>query len=187
MHKIIGIDIETSGFNKGEDITLNHQMVSIGLVITDLDFKILDEFYTEIKLQNDIKIQPDAYKIHGLSEKYLNENGKDEEQAVCDIVEFLMKHVDINDALFFMGHNARNFDLVFLKKLLAKYDISLKIAHRVIDSFSVGFVALKTKDSNELFDMFYEKRNHHNALDDIKKCVGACRKIRILVNACLNE
>ncbi len=186
IDKVIAIDVETSGLSKGDDITLNHQIVSIGIVIADKEFKEIDSFYCEIKRNGQSHWDKNAEKVHGMSIKYLDENGLDEEDAVMAITEFLLTHVEPDEYLFFLGHNPRNFDVPFFTKLTNKYDVHFKIAHRTIDSFSVGFTALGAQNSDELFAYFYDHRKEHNALDDARMSLGVCRRIKKVMKAALN-
>lgn len=187
IERIIALDVETSGFSKGEDITLNYQIVSIGLIIADKDFKEIDKFYCEIKWNGISQWDKYAEKIHGLSKEYLDEHGMNEEDAVMAITEFLLKHFQSDEYLFFLGHNPRNFDIPFFTKLTNKYDVHFKIAHRTIDSFSVGFTALGAQNSDELFEYFYDTRKKHNALDDANMSLGVCRRIKKIIKASIDE
>lgn len=176
--KIIAIDVETTGFNRGDNITLNHQILSIGLIVATGDFEPIDKFYAEIKWNGQSRWSSAAEKIHGLSREYLDENGMDEEEAVVAIAEFILKHYEPDEAIIFLGHNPRNFDIPFFNKLMHKYGVDFRVAHRAIDSFSTGYVCLGAKDSDELFGIFYPKRGTHNSLDDASMALGICRKIR---------
>lgn len=178
IDKVMAIDVETTGFNRGDDITRNHQIVSIGLIVATEDFQPVEKFYCEIKWNGTSHWSSQAQKIHGLSREYLEENGMEESEAAVVIAEFILKHYDPEDAIVFVGHNPRNFDIPFFKKLMYKYGMEFKIAHRAIDSFSAGYVCLGTKNSDELFETFYPKRNTHDSLEDAAMCLGVCRKLR---------
>lgn len=186
IEKLVAIDCETSGFTKGNDIAANHQIVSIGLVVSDSEFNEIDSLYCEIKWNGTSHWDKRAEQIHGLSKEYLEKNGLAEEDAAIKIAEFLLKHFDSEEYIFFLGHNPRNFDVPFFVKLTNKYDIHFKIAHRTVDSFSVGFVCLGANDSDELFSYFYEKRKEHNALDDAKMALGVCKKLSKVMKAAIN-
>ena len=188
LDKLLFLDVETSGFTPGEDITRNHQIVSIGLVVATGEFEPVASLYREIKPNGTSHWNPQAEKVHGLTREYLESNGVSEEEAVADILEFLMKYWNIVDeAIVFGGHNVRPFDIPFFRKLMSKYDVEVKIAFRTIDTFAAGFVALAAQDSEELFNMFGTKRKgKHNALQDATLSLGVCRKIRKLMDAAIN-
>lgn len=186
IEKILAIDVETTGFSKGDDPARNHRILSIGLVLADRNFKAIDEFYCEIKWNGTSHWTVQAQNIHGLSKEYLEEHGLDEEEAVVKIMEFISKHYTPDEAIVFLGHNPKGFDVKFLEKLLDKYDMQLKIAHRTVDSFGVGFTCFGANNSDELFELFYEKRKDHNALDDAKMALGICRKVRKLMKGLIS-
>lgn len=185
IDKVLAIDVETTGFSKGDSPEKNHQILAIGLIVADSNLNPVDEFYCEIKWNGTSHWTQSAQNIHGLSKEYLDSNGIEEEEAVVKIAEFILKHYDPDEAIIFLGHNPRGFDVKFLNKLMDKYDMQLKIAHRTIDSFSVGFTCLGANDSNELFSYFYERSDIHNALDDARMALGVCRKIKKIMKKVL--
>lgn len=178
IDKLLAIDVETTGFSKGSDPALNHQIVSIGLIVADSDFNAIDEFYCEIKWNGTSLWTTSAENIHGLTREYLDANGIEEEDAVVKILEFILKYYDPDEPIVFLGHNVKGFDIAFLKKLINKYNMDLKIAHRAVDSFSVGFTCFGANNSDELFSYFYDNRTTHNALEDARMSLGVCRKTK---------
>ena len=145
MSKILVIDTETSGMSYEKDVTRNHQIVSIGLIVSDSDtFAEHDTLYLELKWNGTNRWDTIAESIHGLSKEYLNSNGVDEEDAVAEIVAFIMSYFDVDEPIMLLGHNSRPFDLPFLEKLLGKFDFSFKFSHRTVDSFSIGLVCFNT-------------------------------------------
>lgn len=187
IDKIVAIDVETTGFSKGDDITANHQVVSIGLIVADADFNPIDKFYCEIKWNGTSHWSQRAEEIHGLTKEHLEEHGLSEEDAVAEITMFLLKHFEPEEYIFFLGHNPRNFDVPFFTKLTNKYDVYFKVAHRTVDSFSIGFTCIGAVDSDSLFSYFYSKRAEHNALEDAAMSLGVCRKIKKLMKSVLND
>lgn len=187
INKIVAIDVETTGYANSPDVTLNHQIVSIGLVIANKEFVELDKFYCEIKHNGSSHWSNSAERIHGLSKAHLAEHGISEEDAVVAIVEFLTSHINPEEPIFFLGHNTRSFDIPFFVKLMTKYDIHFKIAHRAIDSFGVGFACFGLEDSEAIFSLFYSKRKAHNALEDARMALGVCRKVRKVMQALTHE
>ena len=185
--KILAIDVETSGINRNSgSICKDHQIVAIGLIVADAEFKEIERFYCEIKYDNKSKWDEHAERVHGLSKQHLEENGLDEEDAVVEIAEFLLKHYEPEDAIFFLGHNCRVFDLEFFNQLMNKYDIYYKIAHRTIDSFSVGFTCFGLDNSDAIFNLFNKERKTHNALEDAAMALGVCRNVRLMVEEAIN-
>lgn len=189
FEKFLAIDCETSGMKFGtDDPSTGYQIVSIALIVSDVKtYKELDTLYLEIKWNGESGWNERAVEIHGLSKEYLEENGVDEEGAVVDIVEFIMKHFDINKPITLMGHNVVSFDKPFFIALLARYGIRLKISHRALDTFPVGLLAVDAFDSDELFNnMGFPPRKEHNALEDIRYTLKAFRLIKKIITSAIN-
>lgn len=182
--RIFAIDCETSGINMdSDDITDGYQSISWGLVVADQDFNPIDELYVEIKWDGISKWEWQAEKVHGLTKQYLENNGMDEKDAIEKIVEFIYTHIDFETPIMLLGQNVERFDRRFLNKILAKYDLKLKFAHRAFDTFSAGYVSLRANNSDQLFDILEINRaKPHNALNDAKAALKAARLISKLFN-----
>jgi len=184
---LLGLDSETSGLafagnvdlnnpDPSKDINNNKQYTAIswGLVVVDvINEKIIDELYVEIKF-DDKKYDWEyaAEKTHGLSKQYLEDNGMTREEAAVTIVEFILKYWDINDAISTLGHNHICFDLWFLRELLNEFNIMIKLANRHYDTNYLTLGIYDVEGSKELFELFNDSRDAHNALEDIKQTVN---------------
>lgn len=186
--KFLAVDCETSSLSFGIDPSTNCQMVSIGLIVSDVKtFEEIDSLYLEIKWNGESDWSEYAEKIHGLSKEYLEENGVDEEEAAILITEFIMKHFNVKKGITLLGHNVASFDRFFLRSLLIKFEIDLKFSHRNIDSFSLGLVVLDAFDSDELFrTLELPFRGKHNALEDVRYTLKSVRVIRKIVQGALD-
>jgi DNA polymerase III epsilon subunit-like protein len=181
--RFLVIDCETSGLNfdhSNPDITDGYQSLSWGLIVSDLKtMKPIDELYVEIKWDGVSKWHHKAEQVHGLSKKYLEENGMDEEDAAIEIAQFIHTYFDVDDTIICMGHNVARFDIPFLKKLLIKHGFPASISHRCLDSSSLAAMTIGTYTSQGLFDELGIKRGDvHNALTDSRATLQACRIIR---------
>lgn len=190
FNKFLAIDLETSGMSFQNDDPSNnyeYQIVSIGMIVSNTKTYSEDAIlYREIKWNGTSEWNAKAETIHGMSKEYLEESGLDEEDAVIDIVEFIMEHFDTTKPIVLMGHNVVSFDKPFFKALLRKHGISLKFSHRAIDSFPVGLLVVDAYDSNELFDkMGFPPRKEHNALEDIKYTLKAFRGVKGIIDEIL--
>lgn len=184
IDKIVALDVETTGLSfDDDDPSTNHQILSIGLIVADGDFNPVDEYYAEIKWNGTSHWNNKAEEIHGLSREYLEEHGKHEGEVATEITEFLLKYFDPEEKIIFLGHNVRSFDIYFFNKLMRKFDFYFRIAHRSIDSFSIGMALFGVSNSDELFNMFYPKRKSHNALEDASMSLGVCRQMRKLMES----
>lgn len=200
---LFAIDVETTGlcFEPSESPVYNpatgehHQAISWGIVIARADtLEILEELYLEVKWNKlSIEQQEDnpefgkkAEQIHGLTRKYLDENGIDEEEAVALIGSLIVKYWGPTNCIRCLGHNVHMFDRLFLDDLFKRHDIVLKFGNRHYDTNSAGFMTFGTWNSNELFSLVgYEDRKDHNALEDAKMALGVARTLRLITKSAL--
>ncbi len=185
IDRILAMDCETSGLNwkSGhseckQNVAEGYQAVQWGFVISDTkDYKPIAELEVKIRWNGESKWDVKAEAVHGMSKEYLEKHGVDEEEAVMDILEFLLEHLDITKPIFVLGHNVGTFDLPFLKDLLYRHGVEkIKFGHRCFDTFSLSMGTIKEHDSNMLFKRLgFADRNDHNALDDAKMALASFR------------
>lgn len=185
----LGFDSETSGYAsnsinpvKNASGTEHYQMVSIGLVIVDVNtFKELDELYLEIKWNGTSNWSEGAQAVHKLSKEKLERTGVSEAEAVVMIGNFLLKHFGPNGRIHLLGHNVVAFDRPFLFDLFERYGIILQFGSRHIDTFGISMATIGAYNSDDMFDvMGMETRTEgHNALQDIKYTIEVVRKIKL--------
>lgn len=184
LDKFLALDVETSGLNfDTDDPSVNYQVVSIGLIVSDGDFNPIDEFYTEIKWNKTSHWNNKAESIHGLSKEYLEQNGVHEGEAAVSITEFMLKHFEPDEKIILLGHNVRSFDFYFFNKLMRKFDFFFQFSHRVVDTFPLGLIMFGAENSDELFDIFFPSRKTHNALQDAKMTLTVCKKIKTIMES----
>lgn len=200
--KLLGMDSETSGLafagnvdltnpDPSKDINNNKRYMAIswGFVVVDVQSQqIIDELYVEVKF-DDVKYDWEyaAEKTHGLTKEHLNKHGLTREDAAVTIVEFILKHWNINEAISTIGHNHVSFDLWFLRELLCEFNIMLKFANRHYDTNYLTLGIYDVEGSEELFRLFNEVRVKHNALDDIKQTVNTFFETKRLFDIILRK
>lgn len=180
MKNVLFFDVETSGYSKtnysDRSNQYQFQIVSIGMIIVSpKTWKALDREYIEIQWNGTSAWDPGAERVHGLSKEYLLENGLPEEDAFDRICEFLVKHFDVAKPITLGGHNVSTFDRHFLLSLFDKYDSTIQVSGRAIDTYTLGKVLYGCDDSTQLFEMLGISRGDHNALEDTELALKAVR------------
>lgn len=197
MKYILAMDCETTGLSFGtDDPSIGHQAISWGLIVADTaTLKPVDEMYVEIRWNDDMvdKRMDDksfgkkAEEIHGLTLAHLEEHGKDEEDAVADMAEFILQYWSPTSCIQTLGHNVATFDLPFFRSTFRRNGIELKFGNRHYDTNSGGFMAFETYTSDQLFELCgFDARDSHNALEDARMSLACARTIRVLMNNLLD-
>lgn len=191
---MLGMDCETTGVilkSKNPAIDLNDpdryaQAISWGFVVIDSEtLEEVDNLYIEIKYDGKAIWSKTAEKIHGLSQEYLDQHGRNEEDAVCEIGSFLMKYFG-TEAICPLGHNVR-FDVEFFYLMMERYDLPFRFTNRMIDTMPFALILQKCYNSDQLFkSVGLEDRAEHNALEDIRMTVESLRRIRAIYNLGVN-
>ena len=105
------VDVETTGLVPGY-----HEMIDVGIVMTDLQGKELDRLFLRIMPDNPARAQPGAVAVNGFSVERWKERGFiTSKQAVSKIVDFHHRIAKGRNVLF-VGYNAW-FDISFLDHL----------------------------------------------------------------------
>jgi len=178
IEKILAFDCETTGLSYGVNPSLNHSMVSVGLIVANAKFEPIESLYVEIQWDGKSKWEPEAEKIHGLSREYLAQNALTHADAAEKIGGLLFEHFGMYQPIMLLGTNVMSFDIFFLDNFLQSMEIPFRFSHRGLDTFSLAMGTVRAETSNELFDLLgFEKRGKHNALDDASMSLAAFRQI----------
>jgi oligoribonuclease (3'-5' exoribonuclease) len=181
-------DWETSGSDWNKDSSIDYQGISLGMAVFDTrTFDIVAEHYLEIKFDaTKYKWSKEAEAIHGLTIEHLEQNGLTQEEAACEVVEFLLKYFGPNPNIMICGHNIP-YDVKFMKQLLGQFELMFNIHHVMLDTAGAAFIAFTTYKSDHLFDLMCNgKRDEHNALEDVRMTLEAAKNLRALFEAALN-
>lgn len=191
----LAIDWETSGATWGGDSSKKFQGLAFGaIVFNTADFSPVQELYREIKFKPQrYEWSADAAAIHGLSKEHLDEHGVTQEDAACDLAELILKYWGPDSKVMLLGHNTE-FDRRFTNQLLNSIDIEfsveketdlgswIQLHHVVLDTSSLGFIALGLYKSDLLFERIgFDARGAHNALDDVRMTLQTAAAIKQLV------
>lgn len=192
---ILAMDSETSGLAlKADDPSydpireVEYQALSWGLIVADATtFEPVEEYYCEIKWNGDAEWSKQAESVHGLSLEYLEENGIDEEQAVVEIANLMLKYWGPDSYIRSLGHNVATFDTWFMRRMMRRHGVEVSFGNRHVDSSSIGLVNFGTYNSDDLFEELGIVRGQHNALEDARASLEVCRLSRLAFKAALGE
>lgn len=194
FQNVLAMDCETSGLAyKADDPSydpvadVEYQAVSWGLIVADTEsLEPIEKHYFEIKWNGDAEWNMGAQKVHGLSLEYLEENGMDEEEAVVEIANLIMKYWGPDNYIRTLGHNVATFDVWFMRRMMRRHGIELAFGNRHVDTSSIGFANFGVYNSDDLFSELGIVRGEHNALEDASASLEACRFSRLAFQAALN-
>jgi DNA polymerase III epsilon subunit-like protein len=180
------IDWETTGSDFDGDSSVQYQGIAFGAIIADTQtWEEVDTLYRELHFdETKYKWTEGAEKIHGLSQAHLAEHGVAREEALADLLEFLLKYWAPGQKIMLVGHNA-SFDRDFLEQLFRDFGVEIKIHHVMPDSSQLGFVLTGEYKSDVVFEILggIDKRDLHNALEDARACLACLRNAKQIFTA----
>lgn len=146
---IFPLAIETTGFSKGCDPSLGHQLVSVGLIAADAEtFKIRDAISFTIKWNGESDWTDEAQNIHGLGP---DDGEFTEDQAAAAIANFFIEHNQL-EAVVLLGQNIDSFGYYFIRSILDKYGLNdIIISARSLDTFTLGKTLYGLNSQKEMF------------------------------------
>lgn len=185
---ILLCDVETTGstFGSYEETFSKYQAVGFGAIVATSDtFEEVASLDFLVKYDaSKYEWSEQAEKIHGLTRERLATEGLSNEDAALALGEFILKHFGVGKVMF-ANHNPW-FDIEALKQLLAPFGVMPDIHHVVLDTSSLGFVAMGKYRSNDVFSFFNGERPAvHDALGDARMALGVLKGIREICNSVL--
>lgn len=203
----IVIDWETSGLRPHETPWRAYlegpQGIELGVVLVKLPhFEPIAEFSSRVKflgvhngisyggaLYENLTWSDDAQKVHRISVNELT-TAPMPSTVARDFINFVRTNTGITELmkhpLMICGHNPSG-DAYSLRQLLflGGAEREIRFHHRMIDSFTAGYLTLGTKSSNELFERVSNVvRDGHNALQDAQLTLDALRSITEYLREC---
>lgn len=162
--KLFWIDLEMTGLDIQKEV-----IIECAALVTDIDFQVIDSYETVVK-------QPQAYldrmdewnKTHhrdsGLTAKV--PYGEDPSKVEQRLIQMIEQHFPKDERPILSGNSVAQ-DRLFIDKYWPKF--SAKLHYRMLDvsSWKILF--------NAKFNMKYEKKNAHRALDDIHESIDELR------------
>lgn len=194
------IDWETTGLRQHETTWQTYlegpQGIEIGVIAVELPaFTPVAEFTSRVRFLGQrhgiayggphyerLTWSDEAQLVHGLSAHDLVHEPMPSEVA-DKLVRFVHSSFGIDDPqkhpVMICGHNPAG-DAYYVRQLLFLGSVQDKIRfhHRMLDSFTLGYMLLGAKSSNELFQRVSGTvRTTHNALQDAKLTLDAFRHL----------
>ena len=105
------IDVETTGLLPGY-----HEMIDIGIVMTNLDGDIFDSLFLRIQPQYPERLAPKAFEVNAFDPKKWEELGAFSPAAVVDSIISFHKKVAGDKMVLMVAYNS-HFDAAFLDHL----------------------------------------------------------------------
>ena len=159
MDKVFWMDLEMTGLDPEKEV-----IIEVATIITDLDFKELDEYHAIVQqpqsfLDNMDKWNTKTHTETGLAAKV--PTGKPPSQVEDDLIDLAQKYFKKNEVI--IAGNSIHQDRLFLKKYFIRFNKLLN--YRMLDITSWKLI-LKYKFGQE-----FKKKNTHRALDDIRESI----------------
>jgi DNA polymerase III epsilon subunit-like protein len=197
------VDWETTGIRQHETSSLTYmdgpQGIEIGAILVELPkFDPIAEFSSRVRFLGQahgiayggpryegLTWSDEAETIHGISVNDLV-SAPTPQEVSNRFVRFVLDNAGIDDPrktpIMVCGHNPAG-DAYCVRQLLflAGDETKIRFHHRMIDSFTLGYMLLGTKSSNELFKLVSDvTRGTHNALQDARLTLAAFRHMAMI-------
>jgi oligoribonuclease len=160
MTPFFWIDLEMTGLDEAV-----HAILEVALVITDTDFKSLEEYHQVVFQPPETLALMDNWcqSQHGASGlTKAVAKGKSLAEVEQELLNIVEKHYDAKEQVVLCGNSVGN-DKRFLDKYMPT--LAKRLHYRIIDVSSFKEV-LRNK-----YGLVHEKKNTHRALDDIYESI----------------
>jgi oligoribonuclease len=154
------MDMEMTGLNVDHEV-----IIEVAALVTDLKFKELDLYHAivnqpQIYLENMDDWNQSHHKDSGLLA--LIPSGKSPDVVENDLLEFLDRHFKDEKAI--IAGNSIGQDRLFIDRYFTQF--SQRLHYRMLDVSSWKLIF------NNVYQLKYEKKSAHRALDDINESIA---------------
>jgi len=168
-------DLETGGL-----WAHNNPIIQLAYIVLDSNLKEIDEYSTYIKPYDNLKLEPKALEITGITEQLLQEEGKDVKEVWNAFLLALKNHKVGRKKVVLVGHNAATFDKMFLDHLNTKFGtkMSTYVESMIFDTMTMSRLEWGNIEvSNHTLGDACERAgitltDGHDALNDVRANVG---------------
>lgn len=158
--RLFWIDLEMTGLDDQND-----HILEVAIVITDIDFKPLEEYHRIVFQPPEILNRMDDF-VRGLHTKsglvQAIPNGVRLEQVEKEILELINRHYDKKDRIVLAGNSVGN-DKRFVDRYLLQ--VAQRLHYRLIDVSSYKEIF------RDKYQVSFQKQNTHRALEDIHESI----------------
>jgi oligoribonuclease len=160
MKNLLWIDLEMTGLDERID-----SILEIAIVITDMDFKVLDEFHRIVyQPQEALDRMGDwCKKTHGDSGLTAAiATGAPLPDVEKEVLALLPKYFPAHERIVLVGNSVNN-DRRFIDKYMPEF--AKKLHYRLIDVSSYKEIF------RDKYSLVFQKKNTHRAVDDIHESI----------------
>jgi oligoribonuclease len=158
MKRLLWIDLEMSGLDVEKEV-----IIEAAAIVTDLDFNSLETYHSVIYQPQKFIDGMDEWNTEHHSASGLIDlipNGKDIREVEDELCALVSRYFDEPPVI---AGNTIGQDRNFINKYMPKF--AERLHYRMLDVSSWKMIM------NHKYQIMYEKRNTHRALDDIKESI----------------
>lgn len=160
------VDTETTGL-----IPWKHRLLSVGAVVLNERLEMVDFMHVFIRPPLYTPGYKDAQQVHGLTKKFLSDNGISERKAVVQLSILSARY----DRPVIVGHNVA-FDYYFIKAAYMRQRIENPLSYRMLDvPVLARLVDLPIKGSELAKALGVVNNKEHDALADARATADCFR------------
>jgi oligoribonuclease len=160
MEKLLWIDMEMTGLNVEREVP-----IEIAAIVTDTNLKELETYHAIIRQPQSILDQMDEWNTQHHGESGLTAqvpNGTPSEAVEKAMIQLVDRHFHGERAV--IAGNSIGQDRLFINKYFPL--LSPKLHYRMLDVTSWKIMM------NARFQLKFEKKNTHRAIDDIRESIS---------------
>jgi oligoribonuclease len=163
MTKMLWLDMEMTGLDVEREVP-----IEIAAIICDLEFNELETFHAIVKQPQEFLDRMDAWNTEHHGNSGLTAavaTGVEPARVERDLIQFVDRHFQGESAI--LCGNSINQDRVFINKYFPAF--ARRLHYRMLD-VTAWKVVFQSK-----FNLKFEKKNTHRAIDDIRESIGELR------------
>lgn len=159
--RLFWIDLEMSGLDE-----IANRILEVAVVVTDLDFKPLEEFHRIVFQPNEVLEQMDdwckkTHKESGLTAAI--PTGTPLSTVEAEVLSLIERHYSPQERVVLVGNSVNN-DKRFIDRYMP--NVSKRLHYRLIDVSSFKEIF------RDKYNLVFQKKNAHRAVDDIHESIS---------------